>query len=315
MFYSSPLRKLSITLTSVGLGLALVNDARAEEPSESRGKWTLSSLTALRVNPIGLFETASFGYQYSLSTSDDPLFKGTYVKVAFAPSVSPAFGRWGLLAEVMPLSILRLSVLGEYVTHFGTFGTLQSFNSPNADFSDPKLLELRESTDTNIKNYSSSGTAVTLGAMLQGKVGDYAARVNYRGIYQNTNLRSGDTVYYDILLDILAPRTGWIHTTDTDLLKLDGDWTYGLRHTLVSTSYPDSAYPSGEATNTTNAPTQRLGPLVSKKLAPSEGSSVSNQSIFVLTQWWLSHRFRTGQTSSKFLPLIAAGYSFNFDVK
>ena len=272
-------------------------------------------MTALRANPLGLFETASFGYQYGLSTSDSPLLKGTYAKVAFAPSVSPAFGRWGILAEVMPLSILRLSVLGEYVTHFGTFGTLQSFNSPNADFSDAKLSELRKSTDTNVRNYSSSGRAATLGVLLQGKEGDYVGRVNYRGIYQDTSLRTGDTVYYDILLDVLAPKSGWIHTTDTDLLRQEGDWTYGLRHTFVTTSYPDSAFQVGEAKTNTNVPTHRLGVLLSRKLSLSEGSVLSQRSFFVLAQWWLSHRYRTGAVTSQALPLVALGYSFSLDLK
>jgi hypothetical protein len=150
---------------------------------------------------------------------------------------------------------------------------------------------------------------VTLGVLLQGKVGEFVARSNYRAIYQNTTLkRAGDTVYYDILNDILAPQQGWIHLVDTDVLRLDGDWTYGLRHSMVATSYPGSAV-------TENTPTHRLGALISKKLALGEGSRLSNQSVFLLTQWWLKHRYRTGADSSAALPLIALGYSFAMDLK
>ena len=303
------------TLVSASIAFGLLSTSSPvrvsaeEKPAQERGRWVLTNMLAARLNPLGLFNQSQFGYQYSLSESEDPLFKGTYAKLAFAPSLSPAFGRWGLLAEVMPVSVLRLSVLGEYVTHFGTFGTLQSFSNPTADFSDAKLKELRNSTDTAVKNYSSSGTAVTFGALLQGKVGDYAARINYRAIYQNTKVRSGDTAYYDILLDVLAPKEGWIHTADTDVLRLDGDWTYGLRHTFVSTSY------GAQADSLENAPTHRLGALISKKLESDPNSRISSPSVFLLTQWWLKHRFRTGAASSAALPLIALGYSFSVDFK
>jgi hypothetical protein len=289
--------------------LTLANTALAAEGQD--GKFFLSSMSALRINPIGVFETLQIGYQkpLTLGSSESPLFKDTYVKLAFAPSLSPAFGRWGALAEVMPLSILRLSVLGEYVTHFGTFGTLQSFQNPSADFSDTQLKALRNSSDTAQLNYATTGTAVTFGALLQGKTGEIVARSNYRAIHQDTRLtRPGDTVYYDILNDILAPQKGWIHLLDTDVLRQDGDWTYGVRHSLVATSYNGMAAPE-------NTPTHRVGALISRKLALSEDSKLSSQSAFLLVQWWVKHRFRTGADTSAALPLIALGYSFAMDLR
>ncbi len=294
-----------------GLAMGLLGNAEAVKAEET-SKWFLTNTTALRLNPIGLFNTSQVGYQIPLSQSDSPLFKGTYAKIAFAPSLSPAFGRWGVLAEVMPVSILRLSVLGEYVTYFGTFNFLQSFESPSDDFSDTAIKDLGASADATEQGYSATGKAVTFGALLQGKVGNIAARVAYRGIYQQMNVRDGDNVYYDPFLDILAPKSGWIHTADTDVLKLDEEWTYGLRHTFVATSY-DGVVASPGAEADENTPTHRVGPLISKKLQTSEGSRISNPSAFLLVQWWLSHRYRTGAEVSQAMPLIAAGYTFNVD--
>jgi len=299
--WMKPVLQASTMALGVVVGMAHgLNLAQADEAKPAAGKYFLTNTTALRLNPIGLFNSTQIGYEMPLSQSDSPLFKGTYAKIAFAPSVSPAFGRWGLLAEVMPLSILRLSVLGEYVTHFGTFNFLQSFPSPSDDFSDARIEELAQSANEDEKNYSTTGKAVTFGALLQGKVGEIAARVAYRGIYQQTDLREGDNVYYDVFLDILAPKTGWIHTTDTDILRMDGDYTYGLRHTFVSTSY-DGVEDSEE-----NVPTHRVGPLFSMKLANAEGSKVTSRSAFLLAQWWVKHRYRSG-------PLVALGYTINLD--
>lgn len=284
-------------------------------------QWRYSSITVLRLNPLGFINQSQVGYRYRLFDPEDNspdapfgqrLLQNTYVALNFAPSISPAFFRPGVQFEIAPLAILKLNALYEQQAHFGTFRTVQSYRSPNADFSDTTMDE----TDKAGASYATHGQSLTLGALLQMKVKKVAARTNFRAQWVDMQLRPGDTVFYDIMFDVLQPKTGWMFTTDTDVLvELGSDATMlGVRHTWVSVDYPDDAFLAGEKLDTDNTPTHRVGPIFVHRLNDVTGTAFNQPTIFVMAQWWLAHRYRTGEDVSQAFPYLLAGFGFNGDL-
>jgi hypothetical protein len=148
------------------------------------------------------------------------------------------------------------------------------------------------------------------------KVGKVAARTNFRAQWVDMKLQPGDTVYYDIMFDVLQPKTGWMYTTDTDVLvEMGSDATLlGVRHTWVQVDYPDDAFLDGEKLETDNVPTHRVGPIFVHRLNNVTGTSFNQPTVFVMAQWWLAHRYRTGEDVTQAYPYILAGFGFNGDL-
>lgn len=294
------------------------------EPLElgSPHQFRYQNTLVFRLNPIGLIDQAQLGYRYRLFNPEDnrpdaPLgqrvLQNTYVGIAFAPSMSPAFARPGVLVEVQPLALMRFSALYERQFHYGTFDTIQSYASPNAEFSDEDQDEGGEAG----RNYSTSGHSLTLSAMLQMKVGKIAARSNYRAQWTKMDTRNGDPAYYDIMFDVLQPAEGWMHTTDTDLLYYVKDTLIlGVRHTWLTVEYPDDAFAPGEARGPSedNVPLHRLGPIVVYRLNDTTGTAFNQPTVFAMANWWLSHRYRTGEEVSQAFPYVLLGFAFNGDL-
>jgi hypothetical protein len=278
-----------------------------DESDFEQTEWRYQNAIIARINPLGLINQFQIGFRYNLTDSESLLRKGTYLYAAFAPQVSPAFARAGWLLEAQPLSILRLSALYETAYNFGTFDTIQSFPSPLAEHSDRLMDE--QSAEAS---YATGGHVMTLSALLQLKGGPIAARANYRAIWQTLNLRGDDTVFYDLQMDILAPNGGWLHTVDTDLLYVTGGpITAGLRHTVVSAAYPDSSFITGETREGIGSPTHRAGPIFIYRFNEREHTRFNQPTLFVIANWWLEHRYRTGQEISQALPYAIVGFAFN----
>ena len=273
-----------------------------------RHEWRYSNILAARLNPLGLTNQAQIGWRMNLyDNPQSDLTKGSYFAAMFAPSFSPAWVRPGALLEFQPAAIFKTSVMYEYGYHFGTFDTVQSFESPTEEYSD--ALQDERSADNS---YSTTGHSITLANQLQVKVWNIALRTNYRAVWQQMDLRGNDTVFYDVMYDVLAPETGWLHTTDTDLLYVnDGPFTVGIRHTWLAVQYQEENFLNGESTDTENTPLHRLGPLFAYKFNNRSMTRFNQPTVFVLANWWLQHRYRTGQEISQALPYVVIGFSFN----
>ncbi len=273
-----------------------------------------SSATFGRVNPQGLIERAELGYRRLLTDSQGLLLKDTYAGVAFAPSASPAWGRLGILAELVPLAVLRLSVRYDYTWYPGWFGNVQSFRSPWAAHSDTAL----DAGQHAGRAYATSGGQLTLAARVQGKVWHIAARSQAQLVRVNLALRAGDRVYYDQIWDVDVPNGGWIAVVDSDLLFLTPSrWlpgtaalTLGLRHTVTRALYRAGDYAPGEPRVDPNSPTHRLGLLVAYRFWKRPGTLFDEPTVFVLAQWWLKHRYRTGADVSQAVPYFVFGFAF-----
>ncbi|MFN3196797.1 MAG: hypothetical protein ACE366_00070 [Bradymonadia bacterium] len=289
---------------------------------DSPHQFRYQTVTVFRLNPLGLINQSQLGYRYRLFNPEDkrpdaPLgqrvLQNTYAGISFAPSMSPAFARPGVLLELQPLALMRFSALYEQQFHYGGFDTIQSFGSPNAEFSD------KDQDDAGAAglNYSTSGRSLTLAALLQMKVGKIAARSNFRAQWTDMDTRRNDPVYYDIMFDVLQPAEGWMYTTDSDLLYYASDtFIVGLRHTWLTVDYPDDAFLPDENRDLSekNVPMHRLGPIMVYRFNNVKGTAFNQPTLFVMANWWLRHRYRTGQEVSQAFPYVLIGYAFNGDL-
>ena len=260
-------------------------------------------------NPLGLASVSEIGYRLNLFDSDNILLGDTHAALSFAPYLTPAFSRLGLKLKVKPIALLELAARYDVINYFGNFGLLQSFSSPLESYDDDRLEE-REAQGLN---KAASGDMVTLEALLQAKVGSFAARSAFKAYLTNLDLPEDETVHYMASLDVLVPTKGMTFSIDTDALYLsDGGLTAGLRHTLVQPIYKDTDFgPLESSEKNPNGPIHRLGTLIAYKFNKDKGTHFDEPTAFLLVQWYLKHRNRAGQNSSQFLPYMALGFSFS----
>jgi hypothetical protein len=294
---------LGVTLVH---GRAGAETMKKEEPPP-RHRLFYQNLFALRYNPLGAFEELRLSYRYRLMDSESILLRDTFAGVGIVPGLSPAFGRLGFFAELQPLTMLALTAQYDLIRYFGAFKVMQSFPDARSEFSDTELEHLSDAKRT----YVTTGRQLTLGALLQAKVGNVVFRSNFRFAYVDMELRAGDTVYYDILYDILAPGRGWLLVNDTDLLyQTSFGLTAGVRYSAGHAFYEDSELPPGAENR--NAPIQRVGPFLAYTFFRKEGNArFNNPTVVLLVQWWLSHRYRTGADVSQGVPLLGIAFLFN----
>ena len=259
---------------------------------------------AARANPIGLFTNLTFQLRYLLYESESPALKDNFVGFGPVAFASPALVRGGVGIEVQPLSVLQLSASYEGVRFFGGFNYLQSFPSANADSSDDRLDALAEAGT----NYATGGSLLTLGALLQAKVGPFAVRTAPRLFRYDMDLREGDRVFYEPVLDITVPNEGWTLSNDADLLYVVGKLAAGVRYTATHSYYGEESFAPGERDLGLNPTIHRLGPFLAYTFHDDEKRLFNAPTLVLVSQWFLSHRYRAGQESSQALPWIALAF-------
>jgi hypothetical protein len=259
---------------------------------------------AIRYNPLGLLYDGRFSYRYRLYQSDSKALRDNFLGVGFAPTASPAFVRIGPYVEFNPLSVFGVWAAFQYVQYFGTFDLGQSFASPASDFSDRAI---RANTANRVPF---NGWELTLGATFQVKVSSLLLRSQARLVNGNLNITNGDTVYYDQYYDVAVPNRGWFVTNDLDVLYqgFENKLIAGARYTLTVPFYQ-----SGAPEQTADNSMHRVGPFVGYTFKIEDGARFNNPTVFVLVQWWLKHRFRSGAETSAALPLMGVGFQMTGD--
>lgn len=287
----------------------VVEDVPVDEVASGQSPHTISyrSLFAARLNPLGLSEEFTASYRYRLYESDSPALEDNFIGVSVIPYFSPAYLMVGGAIEVQPLSILKLWARYDWANYFGTFEYFQSFDNAEADYSDSELERLSEEET----NYSTTGTQLTLGALVQLKVGPVAVRNTFRAILSDFDTRDSEPVFYDPTYDVLAPNEGWLYTNDSDLLYLtDFGLIAGVRHTITWAHY-DSQFLSDASDDDPNAPNHRLGPLLAYTFFESdEPTAFDKPTVLLIANWYLNHRFRTGEDVSQAMPYLVLGFAF-----
>ncbi len=140
-----------------------------------------------------------------------------------------------------------------------------------------------------------------------------AVRDTFRAGRPDYDVRDGDQLYYEPLFDLLIPNGGWFVNNDVDLLYLTGRWKLGARWTYATAFYRDGDFPVGVGTEDPNNPTNRVGPFLTYTF-PSKKRLFQDPTLVFIANWWLEHRFRTGEDVTQAFPYIILGITFDGDL-
>jgi hypothetical protein len=276
-----------------------------------RNRFVYRNLIAGRANPIGFVDEITIGWRRQLVARDTELFRDSFLLVGAHGFFTPAFARVGPTIEVQPAAVLNLAVNYDFVGYFGSFGQVQSFRSPTARAGPDDLFDQGLAG----AGYSTWGHLVTLSGLFQFKVGRVAFRNGIRGFWTKMRLSDGDTVFFEFGNDILHANGGWVLTNDTDLVWLfDAPVRLVVRHSLTHAFYTQDDFLPGEPVSQPNGPTLRVGPGVLWTLFDYPGARFNRPSIGVLAQWWVRHRWRTGDQIHPALPYAVIAFQFEGDI-
>lgn len=315
------LPRVSVGKTAAVVGLALALSAPAaragDEPTAAaqspgpRHRISHSNLLLLRINPLGLEDWLDVGYRYRLYDHESAVFRDNHAGLAFTPTISPGVVRVGGTGEVRPLSILMLSMGYYFVSWFGTFDFLQSYPSARAAHSDS---DLERGTDDG-RNYATIGSELQLKAQPIVKVGPVVVRDEVNFYYSNTDLRRGDRTYYNIRIDALVPNRGWALTNDTDVIYLtDFGLVAGVRSTVTHAFFTERHFAPGEPHENLSSPTWRLGPLLAYVFSDDLSVGFNKPTALLIVNWWLKHRYRTGDDVHQAVPYLIVAFKFEGDL-
>ena len=263
-----------------------------------RYRWIWNDLLAARINPLGLMNQFRTGLRVQLSNEPGILWEESYAAILLNTMVSPAFGRVGARLELAPITAIKFAATYDFFGTFGLFNSLQTFDTPAATYDDETLEGLRDGNEVV------GGGALELEALVQAKLGPVAVRNNVKGYNYRVN-RSTDLVFYDTIHDNLHPNGGWGIQNDLDLLWIfDFGLKLGGRYTYNKVFYPDRFAVEGTAAEE-NTPIQRVGPAALFTFFEDPvGVGWNKPTVGVLAQWWVQHRYRTGQDISQGIPYI-----------
>jgi hypothetical protein len=308
------LRRLALGWAAVLFGITwssavLADDEETPPPPHPLHRIQYDSLTGVRINPIGVETAYNLAYRLRFYESDSLALRDNYLGIGISPTLSPAQSRFGGTVEVRPLTVLALSAGFYHVGFPGSFGHLQSYETANEEHSDTDLDEGKDAD----QNYPTSGWELQLRALALAKVGPIAIRSDLNVYASDLDLRGDDRLYYTPRQDLMVPDRGWFLTSDTDLVYLsDFGLIAGVRNTLAHAFYRDEDL--AVADENPNTPTFRLGPVVGFTFFDDPGASFNKPTALLIAQWWLSHRYRTGEDVSQGLPLIAVAFRFEGDL-
>jgi len=307
----------------------------AGKPPPGGWRVMLSDLSVLRLNPLGIETRGRFGMQKRLYASETKLGMNNFMFLGVYPKLNPASAHLAAGGEIQPVAMFNLRATAEVQKYFGTFGFLQSFTSPDANYSDNRLADLE--TVPGFEPQAATAFHVSVQPLLQAKVGPVAIRSLFQLDYWDFKLRAGDTAAYEATFDTLLPDQGFTISADTDVLYTGRPGlAIGLRHTWVQPIYkqrhfddPDLSAAENtaelEAYDNANAH-QRVGLFAAYTLKDRGPSKFNKPTVILIASWYLTHRFRTGAPdvmrpgdtgddfTSRAFPYLLVGFAFESDL-
>jgi hypothetical protein len=206
------------------------------------------------------------------------------------------FARPGVGVEVQPLSILHFYAGYEPTGYFGDLGYLHSYPTPQSDYPSGAFA-----TAPAGSGRAAAVHTVALAITLQLKVRFIGFRSTLRTIYLHAADTSTDSVYYDPTYDVLVPRDGWMLHDDTDLVYISRfGLVVGVRHALTHVFYAGPDNP--------NTPISRLGPIAAYTFFDHHGGRFDTPTLFLALNWYLLHRYRTGEVVNQGMPMVGIGF-------
>lgn len=301
---------LRTALLSVVLGSSIASAQMLTEQGPPQHRIVHKNTLALRVNPLGLIYDGRFAYRLRLYQSDSKVLRDNYLGIGIAPNASPAFVGIGPYLEFSPLTMFSVWAMVQAIQYFGSFNLLQGFAGAQSDFSDTAIR-------TNAANHvATGGYEVTVGANFQAKVSVVLLRSQARLIYGSMKLKDNERVYYSQLYDMAMPNQGWAFVNDLDLVyqSLDSKILAGARYTATVPLYdPARHLDPNDPIQTVDNAMHRVGPFLAYTFKVEDGARFNTPTVFLLVQWWLKHRFRTGLDTPAALPLFGVGFQMTGD--
>jgi hypothetical protein len=122
------------------------------------------------------------------------------------------------------------------------------------------------------------------------------------------DLRGDDRLYYNVRSDLLVPNGGWSMTSDIDLVWLSSFGLIGGVRASVGHAFyrPDDEAPGGAGD--ASSPTVRAGPLLAYVFFDEPGAIFNKPTVIAMANWWLAHRYRTGEDVSQAIPYVAVAF-------
>jgi hypothetical protein len=267
-----------------------------------------------QMNPRALALDLRVQYRHALG-SDGPL--GGSVVGAFAGlTTSPGMLRPTVGLELQPMATPSFGIsFGIAYSAAFYFGLLQahSYPSPQANYGSAVFTGPAEGPGGS---YPLLVHQLALNATLQGTLGPFAVRSTTRALRFFAGLHGSDTVVYDPALDVVVYKDGWVGQNDTDVLYSSRpDLALGLRHTLTLAMYPGNAYSPGEPRENPDTPISKLGPFALWRIFRSERGTIKRADVLAVAQWYLAHRYRTGEMVSGAFPLLGIGLVLSGDLQ
>lgn len=307
-------RPMFVLLALVIVALPRIASAEDDLPNEAPSAHFHYSETLLgRMNPLGLENELLLSYRVPVShRTDSALLKETYWGPVIGVKVSPAAFRPVIGFEAQPLRIVTLFVRYEPAAYYGALRSVLSYPSASAD---APVGYFVSGPEPHGANYATIIHQFTGGLSLQAEYKNAFARSASRIHYESANLHPGDTVYYDSTFDMLVARKGWVFENDTDL-----GWSFGphvkagLRYATILTWYPADAYAPGEPRTGSNSPIMRAGPIAQYELGAHEFGPFATAAIFGTANWFIDHRYRTGEEVSRAAPFVGGGFTLTGDL-
>jgi hypothetical protein len=268
------------------------------------------NLTALRFNALGFVNELTIGYRLQMIDKPSVLFRDSYFGAKVHAWVTPAYGRVGPRIEFQPLALLNINASYEISGYYSTFGLFQSFPSPTSDYSDTVIDDLQDAGT----EYATWGQYANVGALLQAKAGPIAVRNNLQFHWADYEMRAGDRVFYSQMLDIAQGDRGWALSNDLDLIYLLGKAKIAARYTLTHAFYREEHYRPFEPVIDPNGPTHRLGPGLLYTFFDRPDARFNRPTAILLAQWWIQHRYRTGQDVHQAIPQVVIAFTFDGEI-
>ena len=255
-----------------------------------------------RFNPLALADLIRAGLAARLYRSERAALRDNFIFFGFSPRWTASSLRLGPELDVQPASFFNMRLSTELVRFWGIFDSIQSFRTPQADWSDSTLSR---NGDGGLA-YATEGVHIIFEPTLQLRWRQLAFRDHVAIEFWNLRLRPGDSYFYEAGSDTLVPNNGIVFTNDLDVAWLTHvHLAVALRYTVVVPVY--EAQPSGLNRS------QRLGPALAYTFLDWRFTRFHNVTIFGVAAWYLEHRFRTGADVSAAVPYLLGGVSFQAD--
>ena len=290
----------ALRVVAIAVTLTIATPALAQPRATG---WRWSNTAYAQLDPRALHDEFRVTVRMPLSEEQTPLTGSlaAFVGLGIGGGLRPEVG-----LELQPIAPLSLAVAYRPTYYPSFIGAARSYPSPLSEYDSGVFSSPRDGPSGKQSIFAHQ---LFLSASLLWKADWVVGRIAVQASRSWANLPSGDRVFYDPAYDVVVDAGGWAAQTDVDLgVQLSPAVIVGLRHTLTIAWYRDAAYAPGESHDNPNTPISRIGPAVRWAFF-DRATGAERGSIFLLAQWYVAHRYRTGEAVSGAIPLLGLGFT------